>query len=133
MPSFKFKADPRQRQFLKLIAIVRRELGNAYATENKAGQITQSILANKLNVDKAAIHRRLNVDANMTLRTLADMAWALNHLIDVRIFKAAQPQPLNRPLPTAVLETMDTSTPAPSPKVISVSASTSATRSHVNV
>jgi hypothetical protein len=67
-------------------------LREAYARRYEAGEANQVTLAEKLGIDKSAVHRRLTGRTNMTLETLADMAWALGHKVNVDIF-----DPVDRP------------------------------------
>jgi transcriptional regulator with XRE-family HTH domain len=72
--------------FLKLSSQIEGQLREAYAKKHEAGQINQSALAEKLGVDRSAVHRRLNGRVNMTEETIADMIWGLDLDIDVKIF-----------------------------------------------
>jgi len=61
-------------------------LREAYDRLFQAGLVTQSSIAKKLGVDRSAVHHRLMGHTNMTIETIADMVWALNHAIKVEIF-----------------------------------------------
>lgn len=76
---------------------VTKGLVAAYEKENSKTGFTQAQLANKIGVDKSVVTRRLHGDANMTLRTLADMIWALDHEIEVKIFQPNIVRSINRP------------------------------------
>lgn len=78
--------------FLKLSSQIEGQLREAYAKKQEAGILNQSVLAKKLDVDRSAINRRLTGQVNMTEETVADMVWALDHDIEVRIFDPATSQ-----------------------------------------
>lgn len=86
MRSFRTKLSERRQAFISLAGQIEGQLRDAYAKRYEAGEINQTALAAKLDVDKSAIHRRLTGRTNMTVETLADMAWALGHKIKVDIF-----------------------------------------------
>jgi hypothetical protein len=83
--SFRTKADPRRRVFLRLASQIERQLREAYDRRYHAKKATQSSIAKALDIDRSAIHRRLTGRTNMRLDTLADMVWALDCVIDVHI------------------------------------------------
>ena len=85
MPSFRTKVSARRGVYLALSAQVERQLREAYARKFEAGLATQASIAEKLGIDRSAVHRRLTGRTNMTLETLADMAWALDQAVEVRI------------------------------------------------
>jgi hypothetical protein len=49
-------------------------------------------IAKKLRVGRSVVNRRLSGHANLTLETIADMLWALDHDISVEIFDPASRQ-----------------------------------------
>jgi len=91
LPSFRTKVSARRVVYLALSAQVERQLREAYARKFETGQATQSSIADKLGIDRSAVHRRLTGRMNMTLETLADMVWALDQAIEVRIGDATGP------------------------------------------
>ncbi len=72
--------------FLALTTSVESQLRDAYAKRHAGGLDNQTTIANRLGIDRSAINRRLLGRRNMTLETIADMAWALGQSISVRIF-----------------------------------------------
>ena len=83
--------------FLKLSGQIEGQLREAYAKKNEAGLLNQSALAERLGVDRSAVNRRLTGKINMTEETIADMVWALDHDIEVRIFDPIENQSNRRP------------------------------------
>jgi hypothetical protein len=84
--SSRTRANGRRSLFLRLSAHIERQLREAYDRKFRAKEATQSSLAEKLGINRSAIHRRLTGRTNMRLDTLADMVWALDHEIDVCIY-----------------------------------------------
>jgi hypothetical protein len=72
--------------FLKLSGMIEGQLRDAYAKKYEAGALNQSSLANKLGVNRSAVHHRLTGRTNMTIETIADMIWGLDHDVDLKIF-----------------------------------------------
>ena len=72
--------------FSKLSDQIGQQLKTAYEKKCLAGDFSQSTLATRLNVDRAAISRRLSGKTNMTAETIADLVWALGYDIEVSIF-----------------------------------------------
>ena len=85
MPSIRPKPHPKRQMYLKLSGMIESQLREAYARRHEEGGLTQTDIANKLDVNRAAIHNRLNGKGNMTIETIANMVWALGHDIDVKI------------------------------------------------
>jgi transcriptional regulator with XRE-family HTH domain len=78
MTSFQFAPDRRTRIAGRFFARVRRELQKAFLEGKADHGLTQAKLARKLGVDRAVVCRQLAGTANITLRTLADYAWAMD-------------------------------------------------------
>ena len=77
MPSFRFAPNPRTRVTARFMTRVRRELQKAYMEEKASRGVTQAYLARKFGIGRAVVCRQLAGSSNLTLRTLADYAWAL--------------------------------------------------------
>jgi hypothetical protein len=84
--SFRTRLSERRRQFILLSGQIERQLREAYDRKFRAGLATQSSLAAKLGVNRSAVHRRLMGHTNMTIETLSDMVWALDHAIKIEIY-----------------------------------------------
>jgi len=63
---------------------VRRELLKAVMEERGAG-LTQQELAQRLLAQRSIINRQLSGEAEITLRGLADLAWALDREVTVEL------------------------------------------------
>lgn len=86
--SYQLKITPRQRKAGRFIATVRRQIQKAYSEEKDAGRVNQSELAKELGVSRSVVSRRLRGLQNLTIRSIADLAWALDREI---IFELKRP------------------------------------------
>src|SRR6266481_7263280 len=77
MTFFRFDIDTRSRLAGRFIGRVRRELLKAIKEEKRDG-LTQQELARRLETRRSDINRQLSGEAEITLRSLADLAWALD-------------------------------------------------------
>jgi transcriptional regulator with XRE-family HTH domain len=75
--SFELKINPKDRVAGRFIGSVRKALLKAAITEKEHNGITQQSIAEKLGVNRSVINRLLRGDTNLTLRSVAEIAWAL--------------------------------------------------------
>jgi plasmid maintenance system antidote protein VapI len=87
--SFHFDIGSRGRNAGRFIARVRNELLRALAEKKKESKFSQQALANKLEVHRSLINRQLAGEANLTLRSLSDLAWAMDLEIELELKKPA--------------------------------------------
>lgn len=78
MTSFHFDIGDRARNAGRFIGRVRSELLRALSQKKMERSFSQQSLARKLEVHRSLINRQLSGEANLTLRSLADLAWALD-------------------------------------------------------
>lgn len=76
--------------FLSLSGQVESQLRDAYDERHRSAGVTQTSMAAILGVNRSAINHRLRGVTNMTLKTLADMVWALGYAIKIVIFDPAK-------------------------------------------
>lgn len=81
--SYRINIDPKSRKSARFISTVQNEIRKAYTYSGKK----QIEIARILGVDKSDIHRRLKGSANLTARSIAEMAYAL----DMKIIFALEP------------------------------------------
>lgn len=86
MPSIRANPNLRRQIYLALVGKVEGQLREIFSKRNEEFGLTQSDIARKLDVHRSVIQRRLKGETNMTLETVADMAWAVGACIDVDIF-----------------------------------------------
>lgn len=99
LQSFLQTQSDRRKTFLRLAGDIESQLRDAYDRRFHAGKETQASVAEKLGINRSAVHRRLMGHTNMTIETIADMVWALGCKIVVKIDDAADDT--NHPVKTA--------------------------------
>ena len=85
MTSFHFDIGSRARNAGRFIGRVQSELLRALAEKKMLRKFSQQSLARKLQVHRSLINRQLSGEANLTLRSLADLAWALDMEITIEL------------------------------------------------
>ncbi|MFZ3008048.1 MAG: helix-turn-helix transcriptional regulator [Phenylobacterium sp.] len=114
MRSFRKLKDDRRRIYLALVGSVESKLRDLYGKRYSAGELNQAELAKKLEVSRSVISRRLNGSDNMTLKSIADLVWALGGCVEVDIF-----DPADRPEKNHIVTVRQNMAPALSvPRVI---------------
>jgi transcriptional regulator with XRE-family HTH domain len=113
--SFHFDIGGRARNAGRFIGRVRGELLRALSERKSEGGLSQEALARKLDTERSLINRQLSGESNLTLRSLADLAWAMDLEISFELKKpaaeAGQNQPIqNQALENPALENQTTST-----------------------
>ncbi|MBE0532648.1 MAG: helix-turn-helix transcriptional regulator [Rhodospirillales bacterium] len=122
MRSYRPHIDARRKKFVDLIGRVHLEIGNAVHDWTTAENVSKTDLARILGCNKSVLSRRLNGTANLTLKTIADLAWATGRDIDFALPKAAHrnvPVQAPRPVVTRVSATT-TTTEAPTTRVVTL-------------
>lgn len=104
MTSFHFDIGSRGRNAGRFIARVRNELLRALAEKKRGARFSQQTLANKLEVHRSLINRQLNGEANLTLRSLSDLAWAMDLEIEFELKKPAAETGSNQTTTTSTVE-----------------------------
>ncbi len=77
--SYLIKLDSKSRKAGRFIARVHRSLQSAFIEST----LKQQELAAKLQVDRSIINRRLQGKSNLTLRSIAEMAWAMDNDVEI--------------------------------------------------
>lgn len=85
MTSFSAISDPRRRVFIQLIGDIRHALNEALTEEYKSRKLTRSDVAKILHTNKSFVSRKLSGESNMTLATLADLAYALDRDVEIAL------------------------------------------------
>ena len=89
MTSFVFDIGAKARAAARFIDDVRSELQAALVTEKRERKITQQAIAQAIGTSRSVINRQLMGQENLTLRTVAELAWALGWEPE---FKLRKPQ-----------------------------------------
>ena len=87
MISYVFDIGERSRKVSRFISHVRSELQSALVAEKSSRKLTQQSIADKIGVNRSVINRQLMGEENLTLRSVADLAWALGWDIDFSLRK----------------------------------------------
>lgn len=74
---FVFSLDPKEEASAELVARVGGELQRVFEERKKNEKLTKQDLATLLDVDRSRIHRCLSGYNNLTLATVAELAWAM--------------------------------------------------------
>lgn len=72
--SYQLKISPRKSKAGRFIGAVHRAIQGAFIESG----LKQQELAKLLDVDRSTVNKRLLGEANLTLRSISDLAWALN-------------------------------------------------------
>lgn len=85
MTSSNLSHDRRRRTYVRLIGEIQHALHTALVEEQGRRQLTRTGMAEALQTNKSFITRKLNGTSNMTLETLADLAFALDRIVKVEL------------------------------------------------
>jgi hypothetical protein len=102
--SFHFDIGSRARHAGRFIGRVRGELLRALAEKKAKAWFPQQVLAEKLGVERALINRQLSGEANLSLRSLADLAWAMDMEISFELKKPMARAGQNQPMTTSTVQ-----------------------------
>ena len=101
--SFQFDIGSRARNAGRFIGRVRNELLRALSERKKEEKLSQQELAKKLEVHRSLINRQLSGESNLTLRSLADLAWAMDMEISFELKKPAIEAGQNQSVTTSTI------------------------------
>jgi len=73
--SYQMRNDERSRKAGRFVARVHKAIQQAVVRSG----LKQNEIATKLGLDRSIVNRRILGQSNLTLRTIADLAWALDH------------------------------------------------------
>ncbi len=90
MTSFQFDVGSRARKAGRFIGRVRSELLKALSDKKAKDGLTQQALATKLGVHRSLVNRQLSGESNLTLRSLADLAWAMDMELNFELRERAE-------------------------------------------
>jgi hypothetical protein len=103
LTNFHFDIGGRARSAGRFIGKVRNELLRALSEKKAESGICQQSLAGKLDVERALINRQFSGEANLSLRSLADLAWAMGMEISFELKPPAVNAGQNQPTMTSTL------------------------------
>lgn len=106
MTSFHFDIGARARNAGRFIGRVRGELLRALSERKSEGGLSQEALARKLDTERSLINRQLSGESNLTLRSLADLAWAMDLEISFELKKPSAEAGQNQPVQAMTTSTV---------------------------
>jgi transcriptional regulator with XRE-family HTH domain len=112
VPSSRAKPNLRRQIYLALVGKVEGQIRDVFTKKAETDGLTQAQVAAKLGVGRSVVHRRLTGRTNMTVETLADMAWAIGACIEVDIYDPLERPEKNHVLAEALRVPIYTSLPA---------------------
>ncbi len=89
--SFRLKLSPKETAAVDFISDVRDELWAVILRERKQRKITQQAIAELIGVHRSVINRELSGHANLTLRRIAELAWAVGYTPTISFEKNEAP------------------------------------------
>src|ERR1700680_474005 len=96
------KINTRRRTFVRLLGDIQHALNEALEAEHKKSGLTRAGMAKVIGRDRSFVTRKLNGTSNMTLETLADLAFALDRPVQVSLpERNVQPRANDVPAPAA--------------------------------
>ena len=102
MASYHFDIGSRAQKAGRFIARVRDELLRVLSEKKKEG-LTQQALAQRLGVNRSVINRQLSGESNLTLRSLAEIAWAMDMELSFELRHPEIAPGRNEPLTTSTI------------------------------
>ncbi len=97
--SFSLNVNPRRKTYIRLINDIHRALNTALSEESAKRGLTRKMIADLLGKNKSVITRKFSGNGNMTLETLADLAYALDRPIKIDMPPRHQPTTGQNSLP----------------------------------
>ena len=77
--SYRMRISSRARHVGRFIAKVHKEIQNIFSSSG----LSQQELATRLDVDRSTINKRLLGEANLTLRSIGELAWAMHKEVSI--------------------------------------------------
>ena len=103
MTYFHFDIGERARHAGRFIGRVRGELLRALSERKSEIGFSQQGLAQKLDTERALINRQLSGETSLTLRSLADLAWAMDMEIFFELKRPIAEAGQNQPMTTSTV------------------------------
>lgn len=91
--SYQMRKDDRSRKAGRFVSRVHKAIQQAVVRSG----LKQNEIATKLGLDRSIVNRRILGQSNLTLRTISDFAWALDHDIVFDLIPRAADREVNRP------------------------------------
>lgn len=95
MPSFQITLTPNKRAAGRFVNSVRRGLQKALAEAQQSNGLTQADIARAIGVNRSVVHRELMGQKDITLGSVAELAWAMGRKAVIEFREIAQVQGQN--------------------------------------
>ncbi|MFB2549984.1 helix-turn-helix domain-containing protein [Ensifer soli] len=125
MVSFDFGLDPKDEAAAEFVGLVGDKLRHALIDRKRLKGLTQADLAKAINVDRSRVNRCFSGVNNMTLTTVAELAWALGHRITFDLTPEEECVDVRSNYPTATTTTQNVG-----PNMVAIGNAASSTRSN---
>lgn len=89
MNSYLFDIGDRARKVSRFVFGVRNELQKALFIEKKSRKLSQQAIAQLIGVNRSVINRQIVGTENLTIRRVAELAWAMGWNIEFKMTKDA--------------------------------------------
>lgn len=76
---------PQRKAAIRAIGKAHARLAQMLAEEKAAVGLTKAAIARRLGIDPSALSRRLNGRSNLTLESLAEIAWAAGREVEIEL------------------------------------------------
>ena len=119
MTSFSFDISEKDLAGAQFISKASRRLIAAFVQKMRTEKLTKQQIADLLEVDKSTVSRMLRGNSNLTLRTIGELAWAM----DVDPDLALQPfdgKPANQPATVVISMHHSRTTPPTNPHEVHI-------------
>ncbi len=103
MVSYRVDISPRSRRVGRFIARVRNELLKAVDEERRGSRLNQQAIAEKLEQKRSVINRQLSGEDHITLRSVAELSWALGREINFELRKPVEENGQNINMETSTI------------------------------
>jgi hypothetical protein len=100
---FNFNIGCRARNAGRFIGRVRNELLRALSEKKAESGFCQEALARKLDLERSLINRQFSGEENLSLRSIADLAWAMGMEISFELKSPAANAGQNQPMMTSTV------------------------------
>lgn len=102
--AYRVEVSPRSRHVGRFIGRVRNELLKAISDERRTSGLNQQRLAEKLELQRSELNRQLAGRDHLTLRSVAELSWALGCEIHFELRKPTEEPGQNLNLETTTIE-----------------------------
>lgn len=102
MKSSNLRLSKRRRTYVRLLGEIQHALLDALDEENRARGLTRAEIARAIGRNKSFVTRKLNGQSNMTLESLADLAFALDRPVKVKLPSRVATTGSNRVVPQPI-------------------------------